>query len=70
MSLISTLLLSASLSMAAQDTSYELLVGSYTREGNPGIEVFDVAPGYSHATPRYSIKNPNSSFMAVSPDGT
>lgn len=69
MSLISTLLLGASLSMAAQDTSYELLVGSYTREGNPGIEVFDVAPGYSHAMPRYSIKNPNSSFMAVSPDG-
>jgi 6-phosphogluconolactonase (cycloisomerase 2 family)/enamine deaminase RidA (YjgF/YER057c/UK114 family) len=69
MSLFSSILLNAALSLASVDTSYELLVGSYTKEGNPGIEVFDVAPGYSHAMPRYGIKNPNSSFLAVSPDG-
>jgi 6-phosphogluconolactonase len=69
MSLISAFLLNAMMFFAAKDTSYELLVGSYTKDGNPGIEVFDVAPGYSHAMPRYSIKNPNSSFLAVTPDG-
>lgn len=68
MSLISAFLLNAVMFFAAKDTSYELLVGSYTKDGNPGIEVFDVAPGYSHAMPRYSIKNPNSSFLAVTPD--
>ena len=69
MSLLSSLLRIVIISLSPVDTSYELLVGSYTREGNAGIEIFDVAPGYSNAMPRYSLKNPNSSFLAVSPDG-
>jgi len=69
MSLLSSILLHAALSLASVDTSYEMLVGSYTKDGNPGIEIFDLSPGNSHSMLRYSIKNPNSSFLAVSPDG-
>jgi 6-phosphogluconolactonase (cycloisomerase 2 family)/enamine deaminase RidA (YjgF/YER057c/UK114 family) len=50
------------------DTAYELIIGSYTREGNPGIEIMDVNTLRNRSVPRYTIQNPNSSFLAVSAD--
>lgn len=58
----------ASSLLATPDTTYELLIGSYTREGNPGIEVMDVTPPAGKSTPVQTLSNPNSSFLAVSPD--
>jgi 6-phosphogluconolactonase len=56
------------LSVQLSDTAYDLIVGSYSREGNPGIEVFDVRPP-AHVKPgRQTIALPNSSFMVMAPD--
>jgi 6-phosphogluconolactonase len=67
-SLLSPLLLTA-LSLSTPDTTYELLVGSYTREGNPGIEVMETTPSAGRTSGVQTLSNPNSSFLAVSPDG-
>lgn len=53
----------------ADTTRYELLVGSYTKEGNPGIEIFDANLQTGQTAPRYSLKNANASYLAVSADG-
>ena len=47
---------------------YELIVGSYTAAGNPGIEVFSVDIANGRTTPRYSIKNSNASYLTVTSD--
>lgn len=67
-SLLSPLFLAA-LSLSTPDTTYELLVGSYTREGNPGIEVMETTPAAGRTSAVQTLSNPNSSFLAVSPDG-
>lgn len=47
---------------------YQLIVGSYTSAGNPGIEIFSVDGSTGKATPRYSLKNTNASYLTVSSD--
>lgn len=67
--MFATLLISlnALFSVQQQDTaSYHLLVGSYTREGNPGIEVFDANTHSGNVQRRYTRSMPNASFLAVS----
>ena len=67
--MFATLLISlnALFSFQQQDSaSYNLLVGSYTREGNPGIEVFDANTHSGTVQGRYSRTMPNASFLAVS----
>lgn len=54
--------------LAADTTHYDLLVGSYTKDGNPGIEVFDVNPATGAAKSKYVIKNANASYLAFSAD--
>jgi len=57
-------------SLAFTDTSrYELLVGSYTKEGNPGIEIFDANINSGSTSPLYTLKNANASYLTVSADG-
>ena len=51
------------------DTTYELIIGSYTPKDNPGIEIFDFNIANGKASPNYTLKNGNSSYLAVSPDG-
>lgn len=48
------------------DTTYDLLIGSYTKEGNPGIEVFQYhsKTGVTHSL--YSLKTVNASYQTVS----
>jgi 6-phosphogluconolactonase len=56
-------------SFAEKDsTEYELIIGSYTREGNAGIEVLDVNLSTGKTKPNYSLKNPNASYQAISAD--
>ncbi|NDC76508.1 MAG: hypothetical protein EBZ67_01290 [Chitinophagia bacterium] len=68
MTFLLTALMMAGSACHPQDTTYELLVGSYTREGNPGIEVMETTPGSARTSPLQTLSNPNSSFLAVSPD--
>jgi 6-phosphogluconolactonase (cycloisomerase 2 family) len=51
------------------DTTYELIIGSYTPKDNPGIEIFDFNIANGKASPSYTLKNSNSSYLALSPDG-
>ena len=62
--------LHAMLSAQPSDSAYELIVGSYTREGNPGIEVYSVRPPDHDRTPVQTIAIPNSSFLAMTADRT
>jgi 6-phosphogluconolactonase len=67
--MLATLLISLNtlFSFQQSDTSnYQLLVGSYTKEGNPGIEVFDAQTASGSVKGRYTRSMPNASFMAVS----
>ena len=49
-------------------TSYEMIIGSYTREGNPGIEVFNFNHHTGAVSPSYTIKSSNASYQAYSKD--
>lgn len=69
--MFSFILIASSLFFSAPKSdsiNYELIVGSYTSAGNPGIEVFSVDLSTGKANSRYSIKNPNASYLTVSPD--
>ncbi len=56
-------------SVATPDTThYDLLIGSYTKEGNPGIEVYDYNDASAKTSQRYVKSNSNASFLAVSAD--
>jgi len=50
-------------------THYQLLVGSYTANGNPGIEVYDVNGITGASSPMYQLKNKNASYLTVTPTG-
>lgn len=52
----------------ADSTTYELFIGSYTRDGNPGIEVFTYNATTGSTTPSYSIKSPNASYQIFTAD--
>ncbi|MFZ9661904.1 MAG: lactonase family protein, partial [Chitinophagaceae bacterium] len=57
------------LCVPAQDTvQYDLIIGSYTQKGNPGIEIFKVGAEKKLVTKSYDINNNNASFIAFSPD--
>lgn len=62
-----SILLSFALS-TADTLHYDLLVGSYTREGNPGIEVFDANLANGKTSPKYTRAMNNASFLAMSAD--
>lgn len=69
--MFTSILLSLNLlvSPASADTlTYDLVVGSYTREGNPGIEVFHFNGQTGAVTPSYKIKSSNASYQAFSKD--
>ena len=69
--MISTLLISihAFCSSLFADTSYELIVGSYTKSNNPGIEVFEFNTTNGNVVPLYNRKNTNASYLTISADG-
>lgn len=49
----------------SDSTIYDLLIGSYTREGNPGIEVYQFNAVTGATKVDYTLKNPNASYQAV-----
>jgi len=49
----------------SDSTIYDLLIGSYTREGNPGIEVYQFNAVTGATKVEYTLKNPNASYQAV-----
>ena len=51
------------------DTSYELIVGSYTKNGNPGIEVFDFNTNSANSTKLYTRNSSNASYLAIPSNG-
>ena len=70
--MISFLIISlhALIGFSVVDTShYQLIVGSYTASGNPGIEVFDVNGESGMAKPLYKKQNSNASYLTTSQDG-
>lgn len=68
MGFFSTLLLISFLSGSSvkDSTAYELVIGSYTKEGNPGIEVYGARKGKFQK--KYSLNNANASYQAISAD--
>ena len=51
------------------DTSHhDLYIGSYTKGGNPGIEVMDANADFSSVRPSYTIAQKDASYLAVTPD--
>lgn len=52
----------------SDSTIYDLVIGSYTRNGNPGIEVYSYYGSTGHTTHSYSIKSPNASYQAFTSD--
>lgn len=53
----------------ADTISYDLLIGSYTKEGNPGVEVFGTDTRSGKHLVEYILNSPNASFLAPSRDG-
>ena len=70
MNLILLFGLHAVFSLQPSDSTYELVIGSYTREGNPGIEVYGVRPPDHDKTPVQTLAIPNSSFLTMTADRT
>jgi 6-phosphogluconolactonase (cycloisomerase 2 family)/enamine deaminase RidA (YjgF/YER057c/UK114 family) len=63
------LLLNSFVSIFSADTvSYDLVLGSYTREGNPGIEIFGMDTRSGKPMAEYTLNSPNASFLAASKD--
>jgi 6-phosphogluconolactonase (cycloisomerase 2 family)/enamine deaminase RidA (YjgF/YER057c/UK114 family) len=60
--------LNSFLGLAVDTTHYDLVVGSYTRDGNPGVEVFSLSGGAGNATPKYALNSANASYLAISAD--
>lgn len=60
----------AMLGPSPSDTTYDLIVGSYSREGNPGIEVYTVRPPEHGKFPSQTVALPNSSYMSMNADRT
>lgn len=46
-------------------THYDLLIGSYTKEGNPGMEVYQFNTSTGAAKAEYSLKSVNASYQAI-----
>ena len=69
--MISTFLISIHtfLGTLVADTSYELIVGSYTAKGNSGIEVFDFNSNNANTSLTYTRQCSNASYLTLSSDG-
>ncbi len=52
------------------DPVYQMVVGSYTKNGNPGIEVYEVNANTGAASKIYVKQNPNASYLATTRDGS
>jgi 6-phosphogluconolactonase len=50
------------------DSVYQMAVGSYTKNGNPGIEVYEVNAATGSSKKLYSRNNPNASYLATTKD--
>lgn len=71
MNFIATLLVSNLLNFSPADTSqYQLVVGSYTKKGNPGIEVYSVNAVSGKPSLLYTKKNTNASYLTLANEGT
>ncbi len=53
----------------ADSLTHQLVVGSYTQTGNPGIEVFDISLQSGKSRKAYDLKAPAASFQQISADG-
>jgi 6-phosphogluconolactonase len=53
----------------ADSLTYQLVVGSYTQSGNPGIEVFDISLQSGQSKKAYDLQAPAASFQHISADG-
>jgi 6-phosphogluconolactonase (cycloisomerase 2 family)/enamine deaminase RidA (YjgF/YER057c/UK114 family) len=51
-----------------KDPVYQMVVGSYTKNGNPGIEVFEVNANNGSSKKLYVKANPNASYLATTQD--
>jgi len=58
------------LSFAPADSlTHQLVIGSYTQTGNPGIEVFDISLQSGKSRKAYDLQAPAASFQHISADG-
>lgn len=58
------------LSFAQGDSlTHQLVIGSYTQTGNPGIEVFDINLRSGQSRKAYDLQTPAASFQHISADG-
>lgn len=55
-------------SAMADTTHYQLVIGSYTSRGNPGIEVYDFNSITAKTSALYKLKNANASYQTFSAD--
>lgn len=53
----------------ADSLTHQLVVGSYTQTGNPGIEVFDISLQSGKSRKTYDLQAPAASFQHISADG-
>ena len=58
------------LSFAPADSlTHQLVIGSYTQTGNPGIEVFDISLQSGKSRKAYDLQVPAASYQHISADG-
>lgn len=53
---------------SADSVDHQLVIGSYTTSGNPGIEVFDVNLANGRTAKSYVLQNPGASYQHISAD--
>ena len=70
MNLLASVLLTSFLHFFSTDTTqYQLVVGSYTQKGNPGIEVYTVNSVTGKPTLQYTKENSSASYLTLTKDG-
>lgn len=70
MNFIATLLVTNLLNFSPADTNqYQLVVGSYTKKGNPGIEVYAVNALTGKPNLLYTKENANASYLTLANEG-
>ena len=70
MNFIATLLVTNLLNFSPADTNqYQLVVGSYTKKGNPSIEVYAVNALTGKPNLLYTKENANASYLTLANEG-
>lgn len=70
MNLIAAVFVSNLLNFTSVDTNqYQMVVGSYTKKGNPGIEVYAVNAVTGKPTLLYTRENQNASYLTLANEG-